>query len=76
MKRIIFLSLLISSPSFAGCPDSLPNCSSEYVSEMIMRNANNPTPIYEPPMPETEHYYQFRSQDGSISRAWARRLDR
>lgn len=75
MKKLIIPLLFVSTPVFAGCPDSLPGCSSEAVNNSIMENSKNQMPIYEPPMPETEHYYQYRTPEGDVSRGWQRKLD-
>lgn len=75
MKKLIIPLLFVSTPVFAGCPDSLPNCSSEANSNSFLQNSNKQLDYYTPPMPETEHYYQYRTPEGDVSRGWMRKLD-
>jgi len=75
MKKLLIPLLFVSTPVLAGPYDNEYK-SSDYVADIIMNNArNNPIPIYEPKPPEVEHPYQFRSNDGNVTRGWMRKLD-
>lgn len=74
MKKILIPLLFVSTPVLAGPYDN-DYTATDYKADIIMENARKPMPVYTPPMPETEHYYQFRTPEGDVSRGWMRRLD-
>ena len=75
MKKLLIPLLFVSTTILAGPYDNdVP--ASVYANELMTRTAReNPIPIYEPKPPEVEHPYQFRSNDGNVTRGWMRKLD-